>query len=32
MIVRQMLQLHGTDITLVEQPESGACFRFALPV
>lgn len=32
MIVRQMLQLHGTDITLVEQPQSGACFRFALPV
>lgn len=32
MIVRQMLQLHGTDITLVEKAESGACFRFALPV
>ena len=32
MIVRQMLQLHGTDITLVEKPERGACFRFALPV
>ncbi|RKQ41467.1 ATP-binding protein [Enterobacter sp. R1(2018)] len=32
MIVRQMLQLHGSDITLVEKPDSGACFRFALPV
>lgn len=32
MIVRQMLQLHGTDITLVEKSEKGACFRFALPV
>ncbi|MCT4702731.1 ATP-binding protein [Enterobacteriaceae bacterium H20N1] len=32
MIVRQMLQLHGSDITLVEKPECGACFRFALPV
>ncbi|WP_435927767.1 ATP-binding protein [Dryocola sp. BD613] len=32
MIVRQMLQLHGSDITLVEKPDNGACFRFALPV
>lgn len=32
MIVRQMLQLHGSDITLVEKAENGACFRFALPV
>jgi signal transduction histidine kinase len=31
MIVRQMLQLHGSDIALVERPETGACFRFALP-
>lgn len=31
MIVRQMLQLHGSDITLVERPETGACFRFGLP-
>ncbi|HKN04960.1 MAG TPA: HAMP domain-containing sensor histidine kinase [Buttiauxella sp.] len=32
MIVRQMLQLHGSDIALVEKPETGACFRFALPI
>ncbi|MEW7312198.1 HAMP domain-containing sensor histidine kinase [Buttiauxella gaviniae] len=32
MIVRQMLQLHGSDITLVERPETGACFRFGLPI
>lgn len=32
MIVRQMLQLHGTDITLIEKTETGACFRFALTV
>ncbi|MCA1921148.1 sensor histidine kinase [Buttiauxella noackiae] len=31
MIVRQMLQLHGSDIALVEGPETGACFRFGLP-
>lgn len=31
MIVRQMLQLHGSDIALVERPETGACFRFGLP-
>ncbi|AIR59403.1 HAMP domain-containing histidine kinase [Klebsiella sp. Ap-873] len=32
MIVRQMLQLHGSDISLVDQPKRGACFRFGLPV
>ena len=32
MIVRQMLQLHGSDIMLVDKAENGACFRFALPV
>lgn len=32
MIVRQMLQLHGSDIALVDQPKCGACFRFGLPV
>lgn len=32
MIVRQMLQLHGGDIKLVESPGRGACFRFGLPL
>ncbi|TQI79736.1 HAMP domain-containing protein [Serratia fonticola] len=31
MIVKRILQLHGSDIQLVEQP-SGACFRFSVPV
>ena len=30
MIVRQMLQLHGSEIALVDTPKSGACFRFGL--
>jgi len=32
MIVRQMLQLHGSDIRLVEIPGRGASFRFGLPL
>jgi len=32
MIVRQMLQLHGGDIALVDLPQRGATFRFSLPV
>ncbi|NIC25073.1 HAMP domain-containing sensor histidine kinase [Serratia plymuthica] len=31
MIVRRILQLHGSDIQLVEQAQKGACFRFAIP-
>ncbi|RTF49715.1 two-component sensor histidine kinase, partial [Serratia marcescens] len=31
MIVRRILQLHDSDIQLIEQPQSGACFRFAIP-
>jgi signal transduction histidine kinase len=30
MIVRQMLQLHGSEITLVDIPGRGASFRFGL--
>jgi signal transduction histidine kinase len=29
-IVRRILQLHGSDIRLVQQPDSGAVFRFRL--
>jgi signal transduction histidine kinase len=29
-IVHRILQLHGSDIRLVEQPDSGAIFRFQL--
>jgi hypothetical protein len=25
-----MLQLHGSEIALVDTPKSGACFRFGL--
>lgn len=32
MIVKRILQLHDSDITLVEQQHSGACFRFSVPV
>lgn len=32
MIVRRILQLHGSDIQLIEQARSGACFRFAIPM
>lgn len=32
MIVRQMLQLHGSEIQLVDIPGRGACFRFGLPL
>ncbi|KFK95625.1 MULTISPECIES: HAMP domain-containing sensor histidine kinase [unclassified Serratia (in: enterobacteria)] len=32
MIVKRILQLHDSDITLVEQPQAGACFRFSVPV
>jgi len=31
-IVHRILQLHGLDIRLVEQPGRGATFRFGLPV
>jgi len=31
MIVRRILQLHGSDIALLES-DKGACFRFAIPV
>ncbi|KEY57870.1 HAMP domain-containing sensor histidine kinase [Serratia sp. DD3] len=31
MIVKRILQLHGSDIILVEQ-QTGACFRFPIPV
>ncbi|RYY67890.1 MAG: ATP-binding protein, partial [Comamonadaceae bacterium] len=29
-IVQRILQLHGSDIRLVQQPEKGAVFRFSL--
>lgn len=32
MIVRQMLQLHSSEIVLVDIPGRGACFRFGLPL
>ncbi|WP_337263898.1 MULTISPECIES: HAMP domain-containing sensor histidine kinase [unclassified Serratia (in: enterobacteria)] len=32
MIVKRILQLHDSDITLVEQTHLGACFRFSVPV
>mgnify|MGYP003362134708 FL=1 len=32
MIVRRILQLHGSDIQLIEQPKRGACFQFSVPV
>lgn len=32
MIVRRILQLHGSDIELLEQPHSGASFQFAVPL
>ncbi|MFC0229354.1 sensor histidine kinase [Serratia aquatilis] len=32
MIVKRILQLHDSDITLVDQPQTGACFRFSVPV
>jgi len=32
MIVRRILQLHGSDIALVEKNHSGACFQFAIPL
>ncbi len=31
MIVRRILRLHDSDIQLIEQAQSGACFRFAIP-
>ncbi|QKJ84995.1 Sensor histidine kinase CssS [Paramixta manurensis] len=31
MIVRRILQLHGSDIALIEE-EPGACFRFGIPL
>jgi signal transduction histidine kinase len=32
MIVRRILQLHGSDIQLIEQSKQGACFQFSVPV
>jgi signal transduction histidine kinase len=32
MIVRRILQLHGSDIQLIEQPKHGACFQFSVPL
>ncbi|MGY2797456.1 signal transduction histidine kinase [Ewingella americana] len=32
MIVRRILQLHGSDIELLDQPHSGASFQFAVPL
>jgi len=32
MIVRRILQLHGSDIQLIEQPKQGACFQFSVPL
>src|SRR5471030_2340053 len=32
MIVRRILQLHGSDIRLIEEPKRGACFQFSVPV
>ena len=32
MIVRRILQLHGSDIMLIEEPKRGACFQFSVPV
>ncbi len=32
MIVRRILQLHGSDIELLDQPHSGASFQFAVPI
>lgn len=32
MIVKRILQLHDSDITLVDQQHAGACFRFSLSV
>lgn len=31
-IVRQILQLHGQEIALIDHPEAGAAFRFRLPL
>jgi K+-sensing histidine kinase KdpD len=32
MIVRRILQLHGSDIRLLEPSDKGACFQFSVPV
>lgn len=32
MIVRRILQLHGSDIELLEKPHSGASFQFPVPL
>ena len=32
MIVRRILQLHDSDIKLVDRPQRGACFQFYVPV
>jgi len=32
MIVRRILQLHDSDIHLVDRPHRGACFQFSVPV
>ncbi|KGT94980.1 histidine kinase [Erwinia typographi] len=31
-IVRRILQLHDSDIQLVDRPQRGACFEFSVPV
>jgi signal transduction histidine kinase len=30
--VRRILLLHDSDIQLVERPQTGACFRFSIPL
>lgn len=32
MIVRRILQLHDSDIQLIDRPQRGACFQFSVPV
>ncbi|CAM3594934.1 HAMP domain-containing sensor histidine kinase [Rouxiella silvae] len=32
MIVKRILELHGSDIALIENPGKGACFEFSVPV
>lgn len=32
MIVKRILELHGSDIALVDNPGKGACFEFSVPI
>jgi signal transduction histidine kinase len=32
MIVKRILELHGSNIALIEQPGKGACFEFSVPL